>query len=58
MKITNSLRITTSHSMIKPILSVCFFIMECAVITILNMILSTILLLYDFIRFGTHLYQR
>ena len=42
------MKITTSHSMIKPILRF-FFIMECAVITILNMILSAILLLYDFV---------
>ena len=32
-----------------PKVVVVFFIMECAVITILNMILSTILLLYDFV---------
>ena len=40
----------------------CFtFIMECAVIAILNMILSTILLFFDFagtISFGYDLYQR
>ena len=43
------MKITTSHCMIKPFPGVfCFtFIMECAVIAILNMILSTILLLYD-----------
>ena len=37
--------------MIKPILRGFFFtfIMECAVITILNMIRSAILLLYDFV---------
>ena len=47
------MKITTSHSMIKPILRfLFFFIMECAVISILNMILllnMTILLLYDFV---------
>ena len=43
------MKITTSHSMIKPILRLFFFVMECAVITILNMILSAILLLYDFV---------
>ena len=47
------MKTTTSHSMIKPILKhicLCFtFIIECAVITILNMILYTVLLLYDFV---------
>ena len=44
------MKITTSHSMIKHMLRFSFFfIMEFAVITILNMILSTILLLYDFV---------
>lgn len=48
------LKITTSHSLIKSILKdtrflLCFtFIMESAVITTLNMTLSTVLLFYDF----------
>ena len=45
------MKITTSHSMIKLTLRSFLlrftFIMECAVIAILNTILSTILLLYD-----------
>ena len=58
------MKITTFHSMMNSILRgfLCFtFIMECVVITILNMILSIILLLYDFVEFisfGYHLYQR
>ena len=49
------MKITTSYSMIKPILRLLllfFFIMECAVIAILNMVLLlniAILLLYDFV---------
>ena len=48
------MKITKSHSMIKPILKdrsfFCFtFIMECAVITNLNMIPSTILLFYNLV---------
>ena len=48
------MKVNTSHFMVKPILKDMFllyftFVMECAVITILKMILSTILLLYDFV---------
>ena len=48
------MKIATSHSMIKSILKdLCFycftFLMEGAVITILSMILSATLLLYDFV---------
>ena len=49
------MKVTTSHSMIKPMVKdtnffLCFtFIMECAVIPILNITLSKILLLYDFV---------